>query len=419
MTQQISPFIEAKYGWDYGESGWNSGVDEDLLKFSFLFNGNIDAIVSALPVATDGSAYFLTTDSRLYFAVGTTWYSCPTPTWFQITVKATGNVYRFNGTTLDLINSPVQLGSRLDAVELTVSTLGTAAFQDVSAFATQAELDIAVGQAQAYTDALRNDLTALIAITESNINTADLLSGEYLVTVSGLGYAPINTDGYMRYVDSVNDGYAMRTYTPINSNRLFLQTKVAGAWNPWVEIYHSGNVSSYIQTLFDDADALAARTTLGACGISGPVSQTLSGTAVDFTAIPSWAKKVTLTFTGMSKSGAQPPEVRLGSGGIVSSGYLATGIVNNGGSGSGGASTTGFYIRSLLASDALTGTMHLEKGPGETWVENHMLAGDGSTTAYYGAGRVTLPGGLDAIRITMQGVTDSFDAGSVSITYEG
>lgn len=160
MTQQTSPFLEGKYGWNYGESGWNTGMDENLLKFSFMFDRNVDGIVSSLPAAVNGQAYFLTTDNRLYFAIGTIWFSSPTPKWFEFKIRSTGNVYLFNGTSAVQIDSPSSLDSRLDAVEVTLSSLGTAAYQDVSAFATQAALDVAVGQSQAYTDVFKASLSA-------------------------------------------------------------------------------------------------------------------------------------------------------------------------------------------------------------------------------------------------------------------
>lgn len=159
MPIQTSPFIEAKYGWAFGESGWNSGMDENLLKFSFMFDGNIDGVVSSLPTAVNGAAYFLTTDNRLYFAANSTWYSTVTPKWFQMKIRSSGDVYQFNGTTAVQIDSPAGVEARLDAVELTVSTLGTAAFEDVDFFATQAELDVAEAEAADYTDTLRSDLS--------------------------------------------------------------------------------------------------------------------------------------------------------------------------------------------------------------------------------------------------------------------
>ena len=127
MPQQQSPFLEGKYGWNYGESGWNTGMDENLLKFSFMFDRNVDGIVSSLPAAVNGQSYFLTADNRLYFAVGAIWYSSPTPRWFEFKIRSTGDVYQFNGTTAVQIDSAATLDSRLDAIELTLSTLGNAA----------------------------------------------------------------------------------------------------------------------------------------------------------------------------------------------------------------------------------------------------------------------------------------------------
>lgn len=160
MPQQQSPWLDAKYGWNFGESNWNTGVDENLLKFSFMFDRNVDSIVASLPAAVNGQAHYLTTDNRLYFAVGTTYFSTVVPKWFEFKDRTTGNTYQFNGTDAVQIDSSAQLDFRLDAVELTVASLGTAAFEDVSAFATATELDVVEGQAQGYTDALRQDLTS-------------------------------------------------------------------------------------------------------------------------------------------------------------------------------------------------------------------------------------------------------------------
>ena len=153
MAQQLSPWLEGAYGWNFGEGGWNSGMDQNLLKFSFLFDRNVDSVTASLPAAVNGQAHYLTTDNRLYFAVGTTYFSSPVPKWFLVHVRGTGQTHQFNGTSLVQIDTPAQLDSRLDAVELTVASLGTAAFEDVEFFATQAELDVASAQANDYTDA--------------------------------------------------------------------------------------------------------------------------------------------------------------------------------------------------------------------------------------------------------------------------
>lgn len=158
MPQQQAPWLEGKYGWNFGEGGWNTGMDQNLLKFSFMFDRNVDSIVASLPAAVNGQAHYLTTDNRLYFAVGTTYFSTPVPKWFIIVERSTGQTYQYNGTTLVQVDSPAQLDTRLDDVELTVASLGTAAFEDIEFFTTQAELDIAVANSAEYTDSLRDDV---------------------------------------------------------------------------------------------------------------------------------------------------------------------------------------------------------------------------------------------------------------------
>lgn len=158
MAQQQSPWIEGAYGWNFGEGGWNSGMDQNLLKFSFMFDRNVDSIVASLPAAVNGQAHYLTTDNRLYFAVGATYFSTPIPKWFVIVVRSTGQTHQFNGTSLVQIDSPSQLDSRLDAIELTISSLGTAAFKTTEFFASKAQLDVESAAAARYTDTLRSDL---------------------------------------------------------------------------------------------------------------------------------------------------------------------------------------------------------------------------------------------------------------------
>jgi len=160
MAQQLSPWLEGAYGWNFGEGGWNTGMDQNLLKFSFMFDRNIDGIVNSLPAAVSGQAYYLTTDSRLYFAVGNTYFSTPVPKWFILALRTTGQSFQFNGSTLVQVDTPAQIDSRIDAVELTVSSLGTAAFRPEGFFASNANLDVASAEASAYTDALRSDLAA-------------------------------------------------------------------------------------------------------------------------------------------------------------------------------------------------------------------------------------------------------------------
>lgn len=113
MPQKTSPFLEGKWGWDYAEDGWNTGADENWLKFSYMFDRNVDGIVSTLPPAVNGQAYFNTVDNRFYFVVDGTYYSSPCPKWFIFTVRDTGAQYQFNGTALNILPSIPDFNNQL------------------------------------------------------------------------------------------------------------------------------------------------------------------------------------------------------------------------------------------------------------------------------------------------------------------
>lgn len=158
MAQQLSPWLEGAYGWSFGEGGWNSGMDSNLLKFFFMFDGNVESVVGSLPPVVNGQAYFLTTDNRFYFGVNNTWYSSPCPKHFILKIKSSGDFWQFDGTSAVKILNPVELAASVVAIEATLGTLGTAAFVDVDGLATQDELNVVSAQANAYTDTLEEAL---------------------------------------------------------------------------------------------------------------------------------------------------------------------------------------------------------------------------------------------------------------------
>lgn len=114
MPQLQSPWIEAAYGWNYGEDNWNTGMDLNLLKFSVLFDSNINGAVASLPPPVNGEAYFNTTDNRLYFVVTGNFLSVSVPKWFVFKDKTTGVLLRFNGTALEEVSSMDDLANALD-----------------------------------------------------------------------------------------------------------------------------------------------------------------------------------------------------------------------------------------------------------------------------------------------------------------
>lgn len=198
MTQQTSPFIEGKYGWAFGESGWNTGMDENLTKFSYLFDKNIDGVVASLPSAVSGQAYFLTTDNRVYFSVNNSWLSSPVPKWFIFTIKSTGQNYIFNGTALSSVPSNSDINARLVTAEGTLNALGTAAFQNLSYFASSAQLDVASAQANTYSDTVVNTFKSNL------LDSSDITKGAKLVGYKGRTVADWLGDTY-----SIPGSYAL------------------------------------------------------------------------------------------------------------------------------------------------------------------------------------------------------------------
>lgn len=193
MAQKLSPFVEGKYGWDFGEDGWNTGMDENLLKFSFLFDGNVDSIVSSLQPATSGQSHFLLTDNRLYFSANGQWYSSPTPKWHILTIKETGETFQFDGNLLNPISSQSDVNSRIEAVELVVENLGTAAYKNLDYFATSSQLDVAEANSASYTDSQVLPIQQAVEALEADKGAA-LVGGAVvsIETISGLrGFEPL------------------------------------------------------------------------------------------------------------------------------------------------------------------------------------------------------------------------------------
>jgi len=141
---------------------------------------------------------------------------------------------------------------------------------------------------------------------------------------------------------------------------------------------------------------------------------TTSGTSIDFTSIPSWVKRVTVMFNGVSTNGTSIVQVQLGSGSIQTTGYISS--YQQGASGY--SSTTGFATPGVNIADARRGAMVITLVGSNIWVETILADTNGSSSGS-GGGSVTLSGTLDRLRLTTVGGTDAFDAGSVNIMYEG
>lgn len=100
MTELVSPFVDIRYGWSYGEDNWNLGMDSNLLTLSYLAVSTIKGFGPDLPSLANGDAYFNTSDSRVYYAVNNRVYSIQTPPNKSFYNTADQLVYVFDGYTL-------------------------------------------------------------------------------------------------------------------------------------------------------------------------------------------------------------------------------------------------------------------------------------------------------------------------------
>ena len=157
--------------------------------------------------------------------------------------------------------------------------------------------------------------------------------------------------------------------------------------------------------------------------VSGTAQASTSGTSIDFTSIPSWVKRITVLFQGVSTSGTSILQVQLGAGSVTTSGYLGGYI--QAGSGSAvtlAGLTTGYLVGTPTAATAtFQGALiiNLLSASTNTWADVGNIADNTNQRFWSSSGTVSLSGTLDRIRITTVNGTDTFDAGSINILYEG
>ena len=175
------------------------------------------------------------------------------------------------------------------------------------------------------------------------------------------------------------------------------------------------------------APAVAGSTTQTLVNVTGTLAPVVSGTAVtasstsvDFTGIPSWVKRITVMFNGVSTNGTSIIQVQLGdSGGIEVTGYAGS-FGGHSGASIGGAAYAGagFVVtNAVTAASNIQGQLILSLIGSNAWVGTGNTARADSYSSWT-AGSKTLSDTLTQIRITTANGTDTFDAGTINILYE-
>lgn len=147
---------------------------------------------------------------------------------------------------------------------------------------------------------------------------------------------------------------------------------------------------------------------------------TTSGGNIDFTAIPSWVKRITIMFNGVSMSNTNNVQVQLGTGSTT---YTTSGYANNfsilGSSSVTTSSATSGFVFMQLSSIAgvYSGQVVISNVTGNTWVESGLVGETSGSRIVSSVGSIALGAALTAVRITSVSA-DTFDAGSINILYE-
>ena len=229
-------------------------------------------------------------------------------------------------------------------------------------------------------------------------------------TASATGYTFVNALGSNGGVFEVYSGTTRQGQFYCDSGSLYL-----GALTNIPLIFNTNNT----ERMRIDSSGIITATAGNLMLVSATEIASTSGTSIDFTSIPSWVKRVTVMFNGVSTNGTSPPLIQIGdSGGIENTGYNSTGTTaGDSNTTSLSTSTAGFIIRSTVATNTISAQMVISKVSGNIWISSH--SGKVSTAnSCFGGGDKTLSATLDRVRITTVNGTDTFDAGSINILYE-
>jgi hypothetical protein len=172
-------------------------------------------------------------------------------------------------------------------------------------------------------------------------------------------------------------------------------------------------------------DATGTLVTAGNILTLGTAVASTSGTAIDFTGIPSWAKRVTMLLYGVSTNGTSSMVFRLGtSAGVPASGYEGvTGYIANNNTANAASSTTGVNLAATFntATNLAHGQIVAQLVFGNVWAITGIVGyTSGSFQTCFTQGYTSsLSGTLDRVRITTVNGTDTFDAGTINVSWEG
>lgn len=289
---------------------------------------------------------------------------------FRSTTLGSGTVTRVNGTPSNLV---ISSGSTLGSNSGVLSKLAVVAINNAGT------LELAVINAESGVSLDESELISTTA--EGGAGAADSVSTFYSATArTNVAYRVIG------YIESTQ--------------------ATAGTW---------ATAPSKIQ----GAGAQALERLNSVCS-SVRITST-SGTAIDFTGIPNWVKRITVSFYQVSLNSTSYVLVQIGSGSLATSGYTSYAARFGSSTASAGRSSTAGFVTDAGgdAANNFYGTMTLVNQGNNIWVSSHTFGiFAAANLSGSGGGGIGLSGALDRVRITSVSGTDTFDDGIINILYE-
>jgi hypothetical protein len=208
-----------------------------------------------------------------------------------------------------------------------------------------------------------------------------------------------------------------RSYRVVNNSTGAVTVQSSGANTILVLTAGASALFTCILTSGTDAASWSYRP-LGITVNATPTAAT-SGSSVDFTGIPAWAKRITISFIEVSTNGTAGVQIQIGpSGGVETTGYRSACTRSD--SGTNTNSTTGFLVMTAVtAAGTYSGTITLNLTDPSTSRWNscgNIGRTDTGPTNQVSAGTKTVTGVLSRLSVV---TTDAFDAsGAIAIAWE-
>jgi hypothetical protein len=342
----------------------------------------------------------------------------------------TGSAVMPSGTTGQRDGSPSAGYIRYNTTTATFEGYGSAwgALGGSSSQSSADKLIAVAGTADVITGTLTPALTSYVTGDIFTFVVGSTNTTNVTINIDGLGAKAVTVNGSTALVagalpsgKAVQIGYDGTRFQLLTNNYVGAATGTLPVANGGTGVTTSTGSGAVVLGTSPSISGAVMSTMASSVITSGTAVASTSGTSIDFTGIPSWVKRITVMFNGVSTSGTSNMQIQLGTGSTTytTSGYLGAVVVFAVGTMATSNISTGFGVSALhAAANLIGGNMVLTNLTGNTWSAASNFGVSSSTFAYTSVGSVPLGAALTAVRITTVNGTDTFDAGSINILYE-